>query len=245
MMKKLILILTVMSSAISVLTQDRLYICKNDGTVTPYAISMIDSISFTRRSDVTDYVLINGVKWATRNLDAGGGFVANPEDYGALYQWGRTADGHESRTSTISFITSNRYPYDWRTPQNDALWNAGTETTPVKTLNDPCPVGWRVPTISEVAALLATEVAKEWTTVNGVNGYKFTDRATGKSIFLPAGGYRDLDDGVFEEVGSQGLYYTGSTNSYSVRSLVFTIEFAGVSNFINRAQGLSLRPVVE
>lgn len=244
-MKKLILILTIVSSAFSALSQERLYVYKKDGAVIPYATSLIDSISFTPREDVTDYVLINGVKWATRNLDAGGGFVTNPEDYGALYQWGRTADGHESRTSTISFITNNRYPYDWRTPQNNSLWNAGTESAPVKAPNDPCPVGWRVPTIAEVTALLATEVAKEWTTVNGVNGYKFTDRATGKSIFLPAGGYRDLDDGVFEEVGSQGLYYTGSPNNYQARCLVFTIEFAGVSNFINRAQGLSVRPVVE
>ncbi len=244
MMKKLILILTVMSSAISVLAQDRLYIYKNDGTVTPYAISMIDSISFTRKADVADYVLINGVKWATRNLDVGGGFVANPEDYGALYQWGRTADGHESRTSTTSFIANNNYPYDWRSPQNDVLWNAGTETAPVKAPNDPCPAGWRVPTIAEAAALLATEVAKEWTTQNGVNGYKFTDKTTGNSIFLPAGGSREFD-GVFKEVGSQGLYYTSSTNNYRARSLIFYIELAGFSYFINRAQGLSLRPVVE
>jgi hypothetical protein len=44
-------------------------------------------------------VVINGICWATRNLDVGGVFVANPEYYGALYQWGRKTDGHESRSS--------------------------------------------------------------------------------------------------------------------------------------------------
>jgi len=34
-------------------------------------------------------VVINGVKWATRNVDKPGTFVANPEDFGMLYQWNR------------------------------------------------------------------------------------------------------------------------------------------------------------
>lgn len=79
-------------------------------------------------------VLINGVCWATRNLDVGGKFVTNPEDYGALYQWGRPADGHESRTSSTTttlattdtpghnkFILAPSSPNDWRNPQNDKL----------------------------------------------------------------------------------------------------------------------------
>ncbi len=46
-----------------------------------------DAVSIT-----TDQgVVINGVKWATRNLDAGGKFVENQEDYGAYFQWGRPA----------------------------------------------------------------------------------------------------------------------------------------------------------
>jgi hypothetical protein len=52
-----------------------------------------------------------------------------------LYQWGRGTDGHEitnirhnhnfSNSDTPghgNFITTNSSPYDWRSPQNDNLW---------------------------------------------------------------------------------------------------------------------------
>ena len=32
-------------------------------------------------------VIINGIKWATRNVDKKGTFTNNPEDIGMLYQW--------------------------------------------------------------------------------------------------------------------------------------------------------------
>ena len=67
--------------------------------------------------------------------------------YGALFQWGRAADGHEcitwtsstngtpqsSTTSTLAtsntpghsdFITNSNLPFDWRNPQNNNLWKA-------------------------------------------------------------------------------------------------------------------------
>lgn len=175
-----------------------------------------------------DYVLINGVLWATRNLDVGGGFVANPENYGALFQWGRKADGHESRASSITttlattdnpghgnFIFATSFPNDWRSTPNNALWNAGTETTPVKAANDPSPTGYRVPTATELLALLDYyKVTNECTTLNGVNGRKFTDIATGKSIFLPAAGVRNCPTGAVEYAGNAGPYghYWGSSS---------------------------------
>ena len=175
-----------------------------------------------------DYVLINGVLWATRNLDVGGGFVANPENYGALFQWGRKADGHESRASSITttlattdnpghgnFIFATSFPNDWRSTPNNALWNAGTETTPVKAANDPSPTGYRVPTATELLALLDYyKVTNECTTLNGVNGRKFTDIATGKSIFLPAAGVRNFSTGAVEYAGNAGPYghYWGSSS---------------------------------
>ena len=35
----------------------------------------------------SEWVLINGVKWATRNVDWSGTFVSNPENYGNYYTW--------------------------------------------------------------------------------------------------------------------------------------------------------------
>ena len=50
----------------------------------------------------------------------------------------------------------------------------------------------------------------EWTTQNGVNGYKVTG-PNGNSIFLPAAGWRDCDGGV-DYVGTYGNYWSSTPN---------------------------------
>jgi len=97
--------------------------------------------------------------WLDRNL--GATQVATSSDdilaYGDLFQWGRLNDGHQVRTfttttSTLSssdvpghgvFIKAPSSPYDWRSPQNDNLWQGVTGT------NNPCPDGYRLPTHDE------------------------------------------------------------------------------------------------
>ncbi len=142
------------------------------------ALTGFCTIMFAQDNTTDEGVVINGVKWATRNLDVGGNFTASPEDYGALYQWGRPADGHESRTSGTTttlatgdtpghdkFILASSSPYDWRSTQNDALWNAGTKTAPIKSANDPCPTAWRIPTNAEMESLLdENKVNRAWDT---------------------------------------------------------------------------------
>ncbi|MCP3892599.1 MAG: hypothetical protein GY702_27545 [Desulfobulbaceae bacterium] len=78
--------------------------------------------------------------WLDRNLGASQVATAYNDTlaYGDLYQWGRGVDGHESRTSpptTVlsssdaprhdNFILTSSSPYDWRSPQNDNLWQDG------------------------------------------------------------------------------------------------------------------------
>ena len=66
-----------------------------------------------------DSVLINGVRWATRNLGAPGQFVSNPEDIGLYYQWGSSV-GWESPGTSIpvgaqwrDWILSSNVWSDW------------------------------------------------------------------------------------------------------------------------------------
>ena len=139
-------------------------------------------------------VVINGVTWATRNVDEPGAFASKPEDAGKFYQWNR-----KKAWSTTGEVSgwSNSYA-------TDDSWEKA---------NDPCPVGWRVPALLEVQRLLDEEKVKsEWTTLNGVKGRKFTDKATGNSIFLPALGLRN-GAGVINFAGTDGLYWTASQNS--------------------------------
>ena len=215
-------------------------------------------------------VFINGYFWATRNLVSHGKFVENPEDYGALFQWGRKGDGHEQRTSpnyptndnsvengVVSgsdldangqivsthaaygkFIKTENTFYDWCTPKNDVLWNRGTETTPRKTENDPCPAGWRVPTSEELQSLNF----REWGTLNGVSGFYFGDGAN--KLFLPAAGYRHCRDGEVIYLGEYGQYWSSSDYFSSSYYLDFSRSYMKVKGDY-RAFGRSVRCIAD
>jgi len=172
-----------------------------------------------------DGVVINGIRWATRNVGAHGEFVEKPEHFGGYYQWGRRGDGHEQPTSgttaTLSdtdtpphgdFILVGLWPpYDWRSPQNHVLWG------PVKTANDPCPSGWRVPTNGELNSL--ENSGSYWSKLNGIDGRFFgSDENT---IFLPAAGLRKSGDGLFELIGVVGIYWSNTPNGTDARYLDF------------------------
>ncbi len=103
-----------------------------------------------------------GFFWAKKNVGA-----HSPEDYGDYFAWGETSPKD-------SYTESN---YDYLLPFSDAATaNMGE--------------GWRTPTIAEWEALLNTnKYTWEWTTENGVNGYRVTSKVSGyvgNSIFLPA-----------------------------------------------------------
>ena len=176
--------------------------------------------------NVDDWVLINGVKWATRNVGDPGSFVANPEDYGGYYQWNK---------GTTDFLLHDNY--------SNSSYPKSTTWRPA---NDPSPAGYRVPTLAELESLIKSPYVKyEWTPQNGVWGGKFTDYASGKSIFLPAAGYRHLNDATLCNVGYFS-YYWSSTQYGSVDSYAYYLDFNdGVSQVasIYKSYGFPVRPV--
>ena len=119
-------------------------------------------------------VIINGIKWATRNVDKPGTFAANPESTGMFYQWNRKTGW----SGTDPMINSNGGT-TWDTSQP-----TGTTWTEV---NDPSPTGWRLPTSNEINSLISSGAV--WTQVNGVYGYRFGNGSN--TIFMPAAGFRD------------------------------------------------------
>ena len=139
-----------------------------------------ESISF---SVFGESVVINGVRWATRNVAITGVFVASPEIAGAHFQWNRRDSGW----------TSN--------------WNGGGATT-WQSANDPCPVGWRVPTEGELNSLVGAGsiMVTNWNNT-GVSGLLFGTAPY--QIFLPAAGHRDNLSGSFRDVGR--LRYWGAS----------------------------------
>ncbi|MCL2327741.1 MAG: fibrobacter succinogenes major paralogous domain-containing protein [Bacteroidetes bacterium] len=179
-------------------------------------------------------VKINGTIWATRNVGIPNKFVSNPEDAGMFYQWNRNVGW----SLTVGVINSNGVTiWERSNPQ-------GTEWEKV---NDPCPAGWRVPTLDEIRKLLdSNKVSNEMVTQNGIIGRKFTDRVTGKSVFFPAAGYLEPDYGRLGAVGETGNYHSSVQNSASgAYFLRFSNNSIGTNTYHGRSDGCSVRCVAE
>ena len=149
-----------------------------------------------------DCVMINGVCWATRNVNTFGTFVDYETDYGMFYQFNRPTAWNCDNLDEYSDVIG----YDVSMP-------TGTEW---EAANDPCPDGWRVPTHAELLNLLdINNVTNEWTTLNGINGIRFTDKISGNYIFLPAAGVISGTSSCYNLAGEEG-YYWSSTDFYCV-----------------------------
>jgi uncharacterized protein (TIGR02145 family) len=193
---------------------------------------LVDMVSVS-----TVYNPKTGKTWMDRNLGASRVATSSTdsEAYGDLYQWGRGADGHEKRTSgTTSSLSSGDTPghgnyitvsssnYDWRYPQNDNLWQG------VNSINNPCPSGFRLPTIAELEAERAS-----WGNNNSSGAYS-------SPLKLSMAGYRNRSDGTLVSVGSYGSYWSATVFGTYVQLLCFYSSDAFMYNNV-RANGLSVR----
>jgi uncharacterized protein (TIGR02145 family) len=171
-------------------------------------------------------VEINGVIWATRNVDMPGTFAENPEDAGMFYQWNRKVGW-----SATDPLTSS----------DESSWGSSLPSgTEWETANDPCPVGWRVPTTTEQRSLL--DAGNSWTTQNGVDGRIFGSGTN--TVFLPAAGYR-FHDGTLHNAGAYG--YQWSCTQYSSLDTYSLDFYSGSANwsYSDRSFGFSVRCVAE
>jgi len=178
-------------------------------------------------------VVINGIRWATCNVDAPGTFAAKPEDAGMFYQWNRKI-GWSSKDPMVS--SNGGTIWDDSTPSG-SIWEKA---------NDPSPAGYRVPTQAEIQKLLDTnKVNSVWTILNGVSGRRFTDRASGSSIFLPAAGYRGGSNGTLNFVGTNGDYWCST--QYSAGNAYYLGFFSGDTYLSSSSKtvGFAVRPVAE
>jgi hypothetical protein len=231
------------SANLSAQQAETMYVMKNGAVAYQSAVSEIDSVIFYAPSineptinepiSGDGWVLINGVKWASCNVDAPGTFAAAPESAGMFYQWNRKV----AWSATDPMVNSNGgTTWDSSVPE-------GTEWTKA---NDPSPAGYRVPTSGEISSLLnTTYVTNEWTTQNGVFGRIFTDKSNGNSIFLPAVGYRDTSNGTLYNAGSLGFYWSSTPlNPNFACNLGFSSITADWDGNL-RESGHSVRPVAE
>ncbi len=172
-----------------------------------------------------DLGLPSGTKWACCNVGS-----SNPEGYGGYYAWG------ETKTKSV---------YNWDTYQygrsEDDVDNIGSDIAGTRydaaTANWGTP--WKMPTKAQCEELKENTTSK-WTTHNGVEGRMFTSKKNGRSLFLPAAGYRWLGN-----AGSRGSYWSSSLDESS-QSIAWDLLFGSgylTTSIYNRYYGQSVRPV--
>lgn len=188
-----------------------------------------------------------GKIWMDKNLGATQVATSSTDhlSYGALYQWGRGSDGHElvnwtsgtlgtpkyGNTATLSatdnpgnnlFITINGAPADWRSTQNNNLWQGVSGT------NNPCPSGYRLPTGAELTAEF--------------NAAGITNSATAfnSPLKFPAAGLRHQQEASIENEGTYGYYWV-STVSGAESFYRFFNSTVTATTPMSRAHGFSVR----
>ena len=175
-----------------------------------------------------DLGLPSGTKWACCNVGAD-----KPEAYGGYYAWGET---------------ETKGTYDWKTyihcdGSKETCHDIGSDIAGTK--YDVAHVkwggSWVMPSLDQSKELL-DNCKNTWTSVNGKKGRKFTGK-NGRSIFLPAAGYR-WGDGL-GSAGSYGYYWSSTqlpSDSYFAYSLSFDSDGAYWSGYY-RNYGHPVRPV--
>lgn len=165
-------------------------------------------------------IVIDGIRWATRNVDTPGTFAQSPESTGMFFQWNRQKGWA---------ATGNIANWDTSIPAG-TVWEAG---------NNPCPDGWRLPTEAEWRSLL--DVGGVWRVRGGVGGRLFG--TVPYQIFLPAAGFRSFGTGVLGDVGVRGNYWSSAQHDeFRARHLSFNNSGEGIEN-LYRLNGFSVRCV--
>ena len=172
----------------------------------PVLIFTLSAYSDTTPCNLTDEgVLINGIQWATRNVDMPGTFAETPESFGMLFQWNRKK----------AWNAVDKYVEGW-----DSSIPEGTKWYAE---NDPCPEGWRIPTRSELDQLRS--INSELASKNGVNGRLFGIEP--HQFFLPATGGRSGNSENLVGIGAFGFFWSNTR-----RDAINAMGFAFNNNYV-------------
>ncbi|MDY3317540.1 FISUMP domain-containing protein [Riemerella anatipestifer] len=172
--------------------------------------------------------------------------------YGSLFQWQRKPDGHElinwtsSTNGTPKYTGSGSIASSWANagtnkfiPSGSSDWawvNSSTNQSGPHNLwqtngsNNPCPVGYHVPTHAEQVALLNA--------IGGGNSNMWNEQ----KLRLPASGIRDSNIGSLSLQSSYShLWSSEQYSSHGSWDLLFFSSNSLADNYYNRAYGFSVR----
>jgi hypothetical protein len=141
---------------------------------------------------------------------------------------------HYRNTSTGSPCDTKYYNM-WDAQQTS---NTNAAAATVKTVYDPCPPGFCVPTIGL------------YNYIKSQTEYAFNNGCTYNGVFFPASGYRNYSDDGLSSVGTNGYYWSATpSSSTSVSGTLVRIFYFGSNNWAQgdsrRTSGYPVRAVAE
>ena len=191
--------------------------------------------------EAIDLDLPSGNKWASCNVGA-----TKPEEYGGYYAWGETEE--KSVYNNVSYKYADGVDSDgngWY--DGDCTYQSlGADISGTKYDVAHLKWGgkWCMPTRDDFMELF-DNCTYEWTTLNGVEGRRFTSKHTDNSIFLPAAGCRRNDNLI--EAGEEGDYWSSTKFEY-FSGCGCGLYFDSVNAYwtdLDFRSGRSVRPVIK
>ena len=189
-----------------------------------------------------DLALPSKTKWASCNVGA-----TKPEEFGDYFSWGETSPKDNYSNATYKHFDNYKLlKYNVQSSSSYGKDGFYDDKTTLDPEDDAAAVNWggywRMPTAAEMQELI-DNCTWEWTTLNGVNGYRVS--GNGNSIFLPAAGYGF--NASIVDVGISFRYWSSSltTDYFPMMAHCFNRyeEKVEVTNKLGRANGLPVRAV--
>lgn len=179
------------------------------------------------------------VKWATCNLGA-----TYPSDNGSHFAWGETETKLKFTWSDLKYcedtlglqfskysLEDNKRILDIKDDPARAIWGRP----------------WRTPTKAQFEELF-DNCEWKWISLRNKKGFMVTSKKNGKSIFLPASGYRD-DEKLYQD-GEYGKYWSSTRDSTASDKAYYLLFWRKNDNNYQtdsyyRYFGRSIRPVTK
>lgn len=169
-----------------------------------------------------------------------------------------TGFSFSSSSSSIADYIQNPTTYYSKCSTYYNLWDAHNDrdknvtTATKKTIYDPCPPGFCVPTGNLYYFMVGNSGSSRsdanWTTDQGKtwSATTYSSCTTGNDLFFPAAGYHNNSSGSLGSVGSVGLYWSATPNTTTMGfSLYVNSSNWNGGYYSPTARGFSVRPVAE
>jgi len=203
--------------------------------------------------------MANGTRIMDTNLGAVGPGTGSTQPVGLLYQWGRKdpfpAPYHVNYNTMMCFQPAGVIQYEVKSDASldytlshpgtfiDATnkWEAGANTSvwaAEKTIYDPCPPGYRVPTKAELSEL----TLGDW----DASYYRYTESATDYHFNANSRSYYSSGGTHINETAHTGYYWTSDhANGNLAQMVTFSSSKKGTTGNGSKSIGAAVRCVAE